>query len=312
MKFLLLLIYTFSCSLILSNTNMVHTISNDISSESAVFAQPTEPNKLNNQEDANTAENTVSDKKVILTFDDGVKGQIDYAKPILDKYGFPATFSVICNNVTQSGYMNWDDIRQLEEAGHDIASHTMSHDNLEDIPLEQARVEISESKRCIISNGIKDVKIFTYPKNGGSENPKIIEEVSNNYEIARTGTEPLTFLNCNHVSNNNNEQLASLHKKLECKFEKELDKYAIEGWSHDSERKNFGYTDEQLLKRFIEVVNSQSEYNSNGTIRAIPVIIYHDVNQTSGYYETSADLFEKEMRYLKENGFDIIRLLDLL
>jgi peptidoglycan/xylan/chitin deacetylase (PgdA/CDA1 family) len=45
-----------------------------------------EKNINKNPEDLNV------EKLAIITFDDGEKGQIEYAKPILDKYGFPATF----------------------------------------------------------------------------------------------------------------------------------------------------------------------------------------------------------------------------
>jgi peptidoglycan/xylan/chitin deacetylase (PgdA/CDA1 family) len=35
-------------------------------------------------------------KLVILSFDDNKEGDFTYSKPILDKYGFKATFFVIC------------------------------------------------------------------------------------------------------------------------------------------------------------------------------------------------------------------------
>ena len=37
-----------------------------------------------------------SSKIIILGFDDNRKGDFTYAKPILDKYGFKATFYIIC------------------------------------------------------------------------------------------------------------------------------------------------------------------------------------------------------------------------
>ncbi|HEX9318005.1 MAG TPA: polysaccharide deacetylase family protein, partial [Nitrososphaeraceae archaeon] len=44
--------------------------------------------------DAQTIGNTNSKKIVVLNFDDGRKSQFTQAKPILDKYGFKATFYV--------------------------------------------------------------------------------------------------------------------------------------------------------------------------------------------------------------------------
>ncbi|TLX86266.1 MAG: hypothetical protein E6L04_03770 [Thaumarchaeota archaeon] len=41
-------------------------------------------------------ESVTSDKVVILNFDDGRKTQYTQAKPILDKYGYKATFYVVC------------------------------------------------------------------------------------------------------------------------------------------------------------------------------------------------------------------------
>jgi len=46
-------------------------------------------------------------KVVILSFDESIKGDITYAKPILDKYGFKATFFAICNRTTDRFSMNW-------------------------------------------------------------------------------------------------------------------------------------------------------------------------------------------------------------
>jgi len=51
-----------------------------------------EENNLNK-----TPEDHGREKLAIITFDDGEKGQIEYAKLILDKYSFPATFFIVCN-----------------------------------------------------------------------------------------------------------------------------------------------------------------------------------------------------------------------
>ena len=66
---------------------------------------------------------------IMIGFDDGRKGQITYAKPILDKYGFKASFFIVCDyaNSGHIGNMNWQDIAALEKDGMDIESHSMTH-----------------------------------------------------------------------------------------------------------------------------------------------------------------------------------------
>jgi hypothetical protein len=59
-------------------------------------------------------------------------------------------------------------------------------------------------------------------------------------------------------------------------------------------------------------VNTQSEYNLDGTIRAIPIIIYHRADDNeAGDYNTHIKLFEEEMKYLHDNNFRVITMKDL-
>ena len=271
------------------------------------FGQPVGGEDIVN-EPQDVSEN--GDKKLaIITFDDGKKGQIHYAKQTLDRYDYPATFSIICNNVSLSDHMNWQDIQQLERDGYDLASHSMNHIELEGIPMDMAIYEISESKKCLLDNGVSDVRVFTYPKNGGSDNPAILKEVAKHYDMARTANDPLAFVKCNLTNSSLQDD------KIDCTSfgdNEEYGKYSIIGWSHDSEREDNGYNDEQMLQRFIDVVESQSGYNDGEEIGAIPIIIYHDIDTSSGFYTTSFDLFKAEMKYLKDNGFTVISLLDLI
>ena len=70
-----------------------------------------------------------NNKLIMIGFDDGWKSQITYAKPILDKYGFKASFFVVCNYVNSGELrrMNWQDIAALQKDGMDIESHSMTH-----------------------------------------------------------------------------------------------------------------------------------------------------------------------------------------
>lgn len=272
-----------------------------------VFGQTDSAIKLGNESKPDL--NNGDKKLAIITFDDGKKGQILYAKQILDTYGYSATFSIICNNVSKSDHLNWHDIQRLEKDGYDLASHSMNHTELEDIPMDVAIHEISESKKCLLDNGVRGVKVFTYPKNGGSDDPSILKEVAKHYEMARTGNDPLAFLKCSINSSPMHDD------KIDCSSlgdDNAFGKYSVIGWSHDSDREGYGYNDEQMLQRFIDVVESQSRYNNGDDIGAIPIIIYHDIDTISGFYTTSFELFKSEMKYLKDNGFMVISLLDLI
>ena len=249
-------------------------------------------------------------KLAIITFDDGKKGQIINAKPILDGYNYTATFAIICNNVSKNDHLNWNDIVQLEKEGYDIGSHSMNHTKLEGIPNTVSEYEISESKKCLLDNGVKEVRVFTYPKNGGSDDPFILKEVSKHYDLARTGNDPLEFLQCQLGGSD------TMMNRITCSsWSNDVNKngkYSIVGWSHDADREAKGYDDNLMLQKFIQVVESQNKYNKGNEIKAIPVLIYHDIDKKSGFYTTSIELFKAEMKYLHDNDFIVIRLLDLV
>ena len=237
--------------------------------------------------------NNSNQKVVILTFDDGYKSQYSNAKPILDKYGFKATFSIVCNYVGNGdNRMTWEEIKSLRQEGHDIASHTMNHDDLSKLPPQTVEYEVAQSKQCLLDQGINP-KSFAYPFNGGSDDPTVLNIVASHYDLARTATGPLAFLSCGDDS--------------ECT----TNKYSIMGWSHDSEKKNNAYNDQQMLDRFVQVVNSQNEYNTNG-VNAVSILIWHKIDNTNEEYSTSMDLLEAEMKYLYDNGFTVLTMADLV
>jgi peptidoglycan/xylan/chitin deacetylase (PgdA/CDA1 family) len=110
----------------------------------------------------------------MLGFDDVWKGQITFAKPILDKYGFKASFFIVCNYVNSGSIrrMNWQDIAALQKDGMEIESHTMTHAHLNTLNQNELDYEIGGSKDCLASHGYNST-IFAYPYNSGSNNPDV-------------------------------------------------------------------------------------------------------------------------------------------
>jgi peptidoglycan/xylan/chitin deacetylase (PgdA/CDA1 family) len=137
--------------------------------------------------------NITNNKVIMLGFDDGWKSQITYSKPILDKYGFKASFFIVCNYVNSGniGRMNWQDIAALQKDGMDIESHSMSHTPyLSILPQKQLDYEIGGSKQCLSIHGYNST-IFAYPYNSGSNVPAVIQTVTRYYNIGRSGSAPI-------------------------------------------------------------------------------------------------------------------------
>jgi peptidoglycan/xylan/chitin deacetylase (PgdA/CDA1 family) len=250
------------------------------------------------------AKNNNSKKVVILSFDDNRIGDFTYAKPILDKYGFKATFFVICGKTTDSGAMNWQDIAAMQKDGMDIESHTMTHAHLNTLNQNQLNYEIGGSKQCLANHGY-NTTIFAYPYNEGSNNPVVVNTVAKYYDMARSGTDPLMFLNC--------EGFVKQPPQTDCRTYTPngkltyANRYAIRSLSFDILEIKDSFDNASMFSDFVKTVNSQNSYNQGGKINAVPLITFHNVALTTNKpYYTNAGIFDKFMKYLHDNGFRVL------
>ena len=42
--------------------------------------------------------------------------------------------------------ITWEEIKSLQQEGHDIASHTINHDDLSKVPAQTVEYEVAQSK----------------------------------------------------------------------------------------------------------------------------------------------------------------------
>ena len=77
-----------------------------------------------NNDDRKSANLSIDSSRVaIITFDDGYKSQFTNAKPILDNYGFNASFFIVCNFVGKTAkQMNSSSIVDFIGEGVDLMS----------------------------------------------------------------------------------------------------------------------------------------------------------------------------------------------
>jgi len=321
-----------SPSQMILSTNNTNTSNHTASIGPLISNGSTIINKNNSTNNIKTNTSVSTPKKlVVLAFDDSLKSQYIFAKPILDKYGFKGTFFTVCNYVGRNNdsKMNWTQIKTLQKGGHDIESHTMNHKHLSKLSDSDLQFEIGQSKQCLADHGI-NATIFGYPFADGSDKAKVVDVVAKYYRLARTGGDSTQFLNCIGPNNAQNNQDGSgsssstQNQPPDCRpytSDGKLttaNRYSIRALTqqHDS-----GTDDTEMLQKFIGYVNKAAQYNNstNGTaaLKAFAVLKYHEFmdGQNKDYRKnnlaTSGSLFETEMKYLHDNGFKVIRMSDL-
>lgn len=102
-------------------------------------------------------------KSVVLTFDDGYIDNYTTAYPILKEYGFKATIFVITGYIGKGEYLTETQIKELDEYGMDIQSHTVNHENLSELSYDKQLGTLKESKVTLESILNKEIKYIAYP-----------------------------------------------------------------------------------------------------------------------------------------------------
>lgn len=123
---------------------------------------------------------------ITLTFDDGWRSQYVNALPILDDFGFKATFYIISGWLEKKSQyaMMADHVVDIHNKGHEIGSHSVSHPSLPFHFWKNEKEEIFASKEALEKLIGAKVKSFAYPY--GRYNDKIIRLVQEaGYENAR-------------------------------------------------------------------------------------------------------------------------------
>lgn len=113
-------------------------------------------------------------KVVGITFDDGYRNNLVHALPALQANSFTATCYGVSSmvggtnawdagKVAQKPLMTQQDWLAWHAAGMDVGSHTQTHANLKELPDEEARRQIVQSKTELEQLLGAEVRHFCYP-----------------------------------------------------------------------------------------------------------------------------------------------------
>jgi biotin operon repressor len=253
-------------------------------------------------------------KVAILTFGDTLKSQFTNAKPILDKYGFKGSFFITCLSVGSSkSRLTWQDISALQKDGQDIESKAMTHRTMTQLSPSDLNYEIAGSKKCLANHGINATAIATI-HGIGRNNGTLIDEIGKYYNLAVNGFGKLMPLHCTGYD----DYMIQYFNQTNCRTYfgdgtlTDVNRYSIREWSHNSIDQANSHNDLKTFEMFVHEVNIQDKYNKvNGSILAVPIVAYHMIDDTKTPYSTDVTLFDREMKYLHDNGFKVSTVNDL-
>jgi peptidoglycan/xylan/chitin deacetylase (PgdA/CDA1 family) len=251
-------------------------------------------------------------KVVILTFGDTKKSQFTIAKPILDQYGFKASFFITCNYANDRSpqyHLNWNDILALQADGQDIESKGMTPVDLNNLSSAALNYQVGDSKQCLESHGINSPNIFAAKYGDVWNNPTVINEISKYYQFADDGSANLMFLHCDGYSNSKQNDCRTYDDSGGLNY---ANRYSIREQSHNAWDRSYLHNDQTIFQKFVQEVNSGINFNNKkGIVDAIPIVAYHIIDNSLDPSSTDVSLFSSEMKYLHDNGFEVIPMSDL-
>jgi peptidoglycan/xylan/chitin deacetylase (PgdA/CDA1 family) len=112
-------------------------------------------------------------RPIVLTFDDGYADLIDEALPMLIEHGFPATVFVTTGWLRDAGryaagpapgrMLSWAQLAELSAEGVEVAAHSHSHPQLDQISTARLRTELGASRQLLEDRLGRPVFSLAYP-----------------------------------------------------------------------------------------------------------------------------------------------------
>lgn len=110
-------------------------------------------------------------KNVVITFDDAYVSQLEYAVPLLKKYGLKATIFVPLQfiggtddwNSGKVHLMSWDQLRSLDPEVIELGCHSFGHISYRDSEPDAVAADLEKAGAMISGSGIKFGPVIAYP-----------------------------------------------------------------------------------------------------------------------------------------------------
>ncbi|UCH73689.1 MAG: polysaccharide deacetylase family protein [Rhodospirillales bacterium] len=105
------------------------------------------------------------DRTVGITIDDAYRSVYTEAFPRLKAAGLPFTLFIATDSVDRglAGFLTWDQIREMRDAGNDVGAHSASHLHMTEASAETNRAEMTRSLQRLKEELGTTPTLFAYP-----------------------------------------------------------------------------------------------------------------------------------------------------
>ena len=123
------------------------------------------------------------EKKVLITIDDAFSSFYEIAWPFLKEQKIPFILFVSTDAIGKNGYMNWDQIKELEKENIAyIGNHSHTHGYLVDLKNNDFIKDINTASKIFIKNLGYNPIFFSYPF--GEYSNDIKEQIAKNFKFS--------------------------------------------------------------------------------------------------------------------------------
>ena len=147
---------------------------------------------------------------IMITFDDGYKGNYSVAADLLDKYNLTGYFMISSDLVGKENYMTIAELKDLISRGHVIGDHTATHhrmnsddsDEILNYEINTSKIKLEEMLECPVdifcwcggeekhyTKSASDIIKKTNYKYGFMTNSFPVTSKTNHFQIQRTNIE---------------------------------------------------------------------------------------------------------------------------
>jgi peptidoglycan/xylan/chitin deacetylase (PgdA/CDA1 family) len=125
-----------------------------------------------------------SEPYIVITFDDGKESDYIIAYPLMAERGIKGTSYITTSWIGKEGYLNWEQVKELKQAGWTIGCHTHTHPRLTALVDEDIHHELNKVNLAFKDQGLSIPQHHAYPF--GDHNDRVVSIVKQYRDSSRS------------------------------------------------------------------------------------------------------------------------------